>query len=153
MHVSYKVLRIGLFIWINHNYVAVLGVTFHTVVPNFWTFNKRGFFQCSIRLFNNSIADNHACHKHLFFSIGKYWSIIIRVRTFECEIACLSPHSIVCKYNIEAFFAFINSLWRSLSSSMIQFAHICNTFILHRNIFNLIFEYFPQLTILNSLNF
>ena len=111
--------------------------------------------QSFVRLHNNGVANNHVSHEHLFFSvaIGNYWSETIWVQAVESEIVCLPPHANVWVVQIEAFFAQIDGFWRSLPSAVIQILHISLSIILHLNVFNLIFEYFPQLAILDSLNF
>ncbi len=80
------------------------------------------------------------------------WSISIRVRTLECKIVSLSPHAFSREVQIETLFAFVNSIRRCLSWSMIKFFNICHPFILQLYVFKLVFKYFPQFSILNSLD-
>ena len=118
--VSDKIRRIGLPVWIDHDDIRTVSVSFHTVVRNSRSIPIRRLSESLIRVKNFRVSNDYSRHEHLSLTCGQLRGIVMRIWTIVSEIVCSAPHSIICIVNIESFFTHVNCRWRSSAGTMKQ---------------------------------
>ncbi len=146
-------MRVGFFVWIDHDHIRSLSVAFNTVILYLCALLQRWLKDCLIWIQSDVFADNYFCHVHLLQTVWKFKGIVIRVGAIIGKVNGFPPHTNLAVINVEAFFTLVNNFRLSLSCSMEQVFNYNWALIFKANIFFFMFEDSPKFVILYSHNF
>jgi hypothetical protein len=98
------------------------------------------------------LSEIHCCHEHLPIPIWAPVRVGIAVGAVYSEVDSPAPHAIVAIDNVEAFFAHVYQVRRSLACAMEEFKTFNLPIILFCHLLNLCLEYLPKTPVLDALN-